>query len=265
MSMHPSSRKTVRVSLRVLGESVGLEAPQPEGRVRLDEVLPFVRALEDKVIEVAVRHGEAGGSTVSCRQGCAACCKAQPVPITPPEAYALWRLVESLEQPRREQIRARFADRVRRLREAGLDEPFLRRQLTLTNAEARAVAERYFRLGLACPFLEQDSCTIYPERPFVCRQYLVTSPATLCADPFNNPIKPLPMPIAAAGATLHVSEKMLGAPQFTVPLVLALEYAESTRRELQRTFPAPALYQDWVEALASDPARGSAESDASTG
>ena len=34
------------------------------------------------------------------------------------------------------------------------------------------------------------------------------------------------MPIAAAGATLAIAEQMLGTPQFTVPLVLALEYAE---------------------------------------
>jgi hypothetical protein len=69
-----------------------------------------------------------------------------------------------------------------------------------------------------------------------CRQYLVTSPAALCEDPFNNPVEPLPVPIAAAGATLQTAEKMLGAPQYTMPLVLALEYAESRRQELERTF-----------------------------
>jgi Fe-S-cluster containining protein len=249
MPAQSSDHQKVRVSLRVLGEPITLEAPQPRGSVRLDEVLPFLRALEDRVVEVAIKHGQAEGKSVSCRQGCAACCKAQPVPVTPPEAYALWRMVESMPEPRRGEIWARFADRVERLRQAGLDEPFLRRAPDLTKAEARAVAERYFRLGLACPFLDHDSCTIYADRPFVCRQYLVTSPAALCADPFNNPVEPLPMPIAAAGATLQTAEKMLGAPQYTVPLVLALEYAESRRQELERTFAAQALYQNWIEAL----------------
>src|SRR4029077_8092064 len=125
----------VRVSLRVLGESVTLESPEPEGPVRLDEVLPFLRMLEDRVALVAIRHGQAEGASISCRRGCAACGKPQPVPVTPPEAYALWRLVESMPEPRRGVIRARFADRVRRLRETGLDEPFLRRAPTLTKAE----------------------------------------------------------------------------------------------------------------------------------
>jgi hypothetical protein len=97
--------------------------------------------------------------------------------------------------------------------------------------------------------LDEDSCTIYADRPFVCRQYLVTSPAALCQDPFNNPVEPLPMPIAAAGATLRTAEKTLGTPQYTVPLVLALEYAESRRSELERTFAAQALYQNWLESL----------------
>ncbi|MCI0640429.1 MAG: YkgJ family cysteine cluster protein [Gemmataceae bacterium] len=246
----------MRVALRVLGESVTVEAQEPAGPVRLDEPLPFLRALEDQVIGVAVRQAEAAGAKISCCKGCAACCKAQPVPVTPPEAYALWRLVGSLPALRQREIRARFGDRVSRLRAAGLEGPLLRRDATASMEEARAVAQRYFQLGLVCPFLEDDSCSIYAERPFVCRQYLVTSPASLCQDPFHNPIARLALPIAAAGATLAIAEKTLGAAQFTVPLVLALDYAESHRAELEQTFAAPGLYRDWVQAMtAGDDAR----------
>jgi len=240
----------VRVSLRVLGESIAVETPRPKGEVRLDEVLPFLRALEDRVVEVTVRQSEASGNKVSCCNGCAACCKAQPVPVTPPEALALLRLVESLPGARRKTIEERFADRVSRLRCAGLTEHFLQRKQSLTNDEARAIAKRYFGLGLVCPFLENDSCSIYADRPFVCRQYLVTSPAELCLNPFQNAVKPLPMPIAAAGATLRVAEQILGAPQYTVPLVLALDFACKARQELEQTFPAAGLYEKWVRALA---------------
>lgn len=239
----------VRVALRVLGEVVEVEASPPEGPVRLDEALPFCRALEDRVIDVAVRKAQAEGATISCCKGCAACCKAQPVPVTPPEALALARLVEALPEPRRSDVRQRFAERVARLRAAGLVDAFLQRQAGLTKDEARAIAQRYFHLRLACPFLDNDSCSIYAERPFVCRQYLVTSPAALCADPFNNPVEPLPLPIAAAGATLQAAEKMTGSPQFTVPLALALEYAQAHRQELERTFDAQDVYQSWLQAL----------------
>lgn len=241
----------LRVALRVLNESVVVETPRPEGSVRMDEALPFFWELDDKAIAAAVRRVESGGQVVSCCKGCAACCKAQPVPITPPEAYSLFRLVESMPPPQREKIRRRFSDRVGRLREAGLDQHFLKRNPDLSKDEARSIAERYFRLGLVCPFLENDSCGIYEVRPFVCRQYLVTSPAALCVDPFHNLVRLVPMPIAAAGATLQTAEKLTGAPQFTVPLVLALEFAEAHRQGLEHTFPARELYETWLSALST--------------
>jgi hypothetical protein len=154
-----------------------------------------------------------------------------------------------MPEPRRTAIRERFADRVERLRTAGLDAPFLNRDPNLSNTAARAVAEHYFRLGLVCPFLEDDACSIYPDRPFVCRQYLVTSPAELCADPFHNPVKPLPVPIAAAGAVLATATELLGRPQYTIPLVLALDYATAHRTELEHTFPSPDLFRRSLSAL----------------
>jgi Fe-S-cluster containining protein len=248
--MTDSSRPPiVRLELRVLNERVSVAVPQPPNPARLDELLPLVRSIDDAVVALAVRRTEAGGQAVSCRKGCSACCRAQPVPVTPPEAYALLRLVEALPVPRRAEVRRRFADRVQRLHKAGLLAKYVERDPGLDLAEARSVAERYFRLGLVCPFLEDDACGIYHDRPFVCRQYLVTSPAALCADPFHNQVEVMALPIAAAGATLRVAEEALATPQYTIPLVLALEYAEAHRAELERTFPAEDLARRWVTAL----------------
>jgi Fe-S-cluster containining protein len=246
----PQLRPTIRVQLRILGEPVAVEAPQPPERVRLDEVLPLLRDIDNRAVDLAVKRTEEDGKTVSCRKGCSACCRAQPVPVTPPEAYALWRLVEDLPEPRRAEVRARFADRVRRLRDAGLADGFLQRADDLTKEQARDAAQRYFRLGLVCPFLEDDACGIYEDRPFVCRQYLVTSPAELCRDPFTNPVEVIPMPVAAAGAMLRTATNLLGTPQFTVPLTLALEYAEAHRAELERTFASRDVFSQAVQELA---------------
>jgi Fe-S-cluster containining protein len=238
----------VRLELRVLGERVVVEAPQPQGAIRLDEVLPFLRSLDDKAIDVAVRQVEANGKTVSCCKGCSACCRAQPVPITPAEAYALLLLVDALPEPRRTDVRERFADRVRRLNEADLTSCYLDRRPE-TMAEARAIAQRYFQMGLVCPFLEDDACSIYTERPFVCRQYLVTSPVALCADPFQQPVEPIDMPLAPAGASMQAAEALTGRSHYTIPLTLALDYAMNNRSELERLYPAAEVYRKSVEVL----------------
>src|SRR5262245_8112451 len=96
MTDPPQHWPTVRLRMRVLGEPVAVEAPMPPERVRLDEVLPLLHKIDDHAVGLAVRRSEAEGKTVSCRKGCSACCRTGPVPVTPPEAYALLRLVENL-------------------------------------------------------------------------------------------------------------------------------------------------------------------------
>jgi maleate isomerase len=252
MTDPPQQPPTVRLRLRILGEPVAVEAPGPPERARLDEVLPLLRAIDDRAVDLAVQRTEARGKTVSCRKGCSACCRAQPVPVTPPEAYALLRLVENLPEPRQAEVRARFADRVQRLRDAGLADRFLQLEGAgdATKEQVRDAAQRYFRLGLACPFLEDDACGIYEDRPFVCREYLVTSPAEWCRDPFATPVEGIRMPVAAEGAMLRTATKFLEKPQFTLALTLALEYAQAHRAELERTFASRDMFPRALQELA---------------
>jgi Fe-S-cluster containining protein len=251
MSHDPPPEPTISATLqlRIMGQPVEVTAEVPAGQVRLDQVLPLLRQIDDLAIDRAVEQSESAGRPISCCRGCSACCRAQPVPVTPPEAYALWRLVNGMPEPRQSEVRARFADRAQRLIAAGLADVYLNRDPDLSHGGAREVARRYFGLGLVCPFLENDACSIYTERPFVCRQYLVTSPAELCSNPLDNPVEVLPIPIAAATAFQRISTEQLGREQFTIPLVLALEYVERHRAELERTFPSAALTQRCVAAL----------------
>ena len=46
----------------------------------------------------------------------------------------------------------------------------MQRDPELTRDAALAAVRRYGALALACPFLVDDACGIYAERPFVCRQ-----------------------------------------------------------------------------------------------
>ena len=50
-------------------------------------------------------------------------------------------------------------------------------------SERAALSIEYFKFGIACPFLEDESCSIHPDRPMACREYLVSSPAENCRTP----------------------------------------------------------------------------------
>ena len=248
----PAPARRIELVLRIDGEPLRVSAPQPPARARLDELLPAMQAIDNSAIDHAVRKAEANtGARVTCAKGCSACCRAQPVPVTPPEAHALLLLVEAMPAPRRREVEARFTDRVARLREAGLADAFLHRDPGLSADGARSLARDYFALGLVCPFLEDDACSIHPRRPFVCRQYLVTSDPALCADPFENPVDVVPMPLQAATAMLSAASEAMGAPQHTVPLTLALEHARLHRDALRRRVDAEPVFRDWLQALSS--------------
>lgn len=243
----PSNR--IELMLRIDGEPVHVSMPQPASHARLDELLPAQHAIDNAAIDHAVRKTERTGKRVTCAKGCSACCRAQPVPVTPPEAHALLRLVESMPGARRQAIEARFTDRAQRLEAAGLAGTLLERATDLDAGRARELAHAYFRLGLVCPFLEDDACSIHPQRPFVCRQYLVTSDPALCADPFEHRADVVPMPLHAATAELAIAEAAYGRPQHTVPLTLALEYARRHRGELEGRFEAEPMLRAWLAAL----------------
>ncbi len=89
------------------------------GRSPLLGLLRPARALLAAVTEAAVAHARAQGESVSCKAGCTACCH-MAAPISAIEATALADVVARMPEPRRSQVRARFARAVRRMEEIGI-------------------------------------------------------------------------------------------------------------------------------------------------
>jgi Fe-S-cluster containining protein len=244
-----NASSNIRVVFTVNGRPVPVEARVPNRAVRFDELLPALRAMDDRLIDAAVTAAEEAGEHVSCQKGCSACCRTQPVPITPPEAFALARLVDALPEPRQTAVRSAFAAAAEQLRAAELYDLYMRRDPATTRETALAAVRRYMNLALACPFLENDACSIYLDRPFVCRQYLVTSPPDLCAAPLDNPVRPVRAPAAFASAMLKAAETLSGRAQYTVPLVLALDHAAANRGDLERTYAAKTGFSEVMKAV----------------
>jgi len=131
-------------------------------------VLQLYREHAPAVAEAAARMG------VTCREGCAHCCKL-PATATVPEMVPV---VEYL---------ASRCDWSRR-------RPALERELSRQLAEFASVnvldeKERvaFFQRQLPCAFLKDQRCEIYPVRPTVCRYHMVVSPPENCAKGAADP------------------------------------------------------------------------------
>lgn len=104
----------------------------------------------------------------------------------------------------------------------------------------------YFALGVPCPFLEDESCSIHPERPLTCREYLVTSPAEHCAKPTPVAVEGVHLPGSLWMAFARLCDPSPEAePIGWVPLVLAPEWAAS-HREGPPLRPAPDVLRELI-------------------
>ena len=228
-----------RLKLDIGDVAVSSSISVPADPSPAESVLPTLQNLINDVVDAVERREFAAGREISCRQGCGACCR-QLVPVSRAEARAMQRVVEGLEADRRQAVTARFAAASAALREAGLAEALL--NLRQDRAD-RDLSLAYFALGLACPFLEDESCSIHPLRPLACREYLVTSPAENCSNKDQAGVVPVAVPkLSVAARGLENDEAGRDTTADWVPLALAFDVpaADAAKRRL---LPGP----EWVK------------------
>ncbi|WP_447978980.1 YkgJ family cysteine cluster protein [Candidatus Nitrospira bockiana] len=223
----------------------------PAGFVPISSIVPFLRRVGEDAQALETQHLAETGEHVSCRRGCAACCR-MLVPVSPPEAFRLHAWIDGLPEPRRTRLLENVAAAQARLTEAGLLEALrdvAHTERGLTDEELEPLNRAYYALRMPCPFLEDETCAVYEERPAACRELLVTSPAELCQDLINQPIRPVPVP-TRVGSVLGLlwSELTKTAPRL-IPLPLALEWAEAQRADMAREWKGLALLDQALETL----------------
>jgi Fe-S-cluster containining protein len=209
--------------LVVFGRPLRLNFSMPAGRIKPVELLPLFQSMADSFAGLALKDAWAQGINVSCRKGCGVCCR-QLVPISEIEAHQLLNLVNDMPEPRKSEIRARFDAGRQHLKNSGLLEKLLGPD-RLQPEERTPFALNYFYQGIACPFLEEGSCSIYIDRPTPCREYLVTTAAENCARPSPEAVRCLEMPAEVSRAVRCLNPEQ--NPQRWVALILALDWAET--------------------------------------
>jgi len=245
------------VRLRIGRDSIRLALRIPDTPITLVEFLPIVHAISDLSVQAAQREVENGGRVVSCGPSCGACCR-QLVPIGPSEALAIRRLVSRLDARHGRRVLDRFARARQHLEDADM-----RRRIDEMSPDAqqsesrRTVGLAYFSLGIACPFLEQESCSIHAERPLACREYLVVTPPRHCSNPEAGRVQTVEMPRRLSMLYQRFVERRLGerAPGIPrwLPLTAALDeslFDPAALTELQT--PGPELFECFLSALAAD-------------
>jgi Fe-S-cluster containining protein len=259
----PEQTATAEVELRLGNQLLCTKVTVPTGPTRLEALLPIVQRVADSIVDAAVDEAAEQGRTVSCKKGCGTCCR-QLVPISEVEARRVRDLVYTMPEPRRSQVLRRFAEARRQLDTAGMVQTLEERSSWDENRFID-IGTRYFHQGVACPFLEEESCSIHLDRPVTCREYLVTSPAENCACPRKDNIDKIDLPVQVWTALARFDDTTPDEKYVRwVPLVLAPEWADAHPIEPTER-PGPELLRTFFELLTRQKAPATAAFDSAQG
>jgi Fe-S-cluster containining protein len=236
---------TGRVTLRINGEPVEMEMTVPAKPVKPHRMLPVLQKLTNAFVGSGVDAAVSEGRSISCKAGCGACCR-QGVPISEAEVYQIAELVDLMPEPRRTIIRERFSAAAEHFKKIGWADD-MEACIDLIGAGENEAAKKrleelvlqYFYEGVACPFLEDEACSIHEDRPLACREYLVTSPAENCSAPSTETIRIVGLSFKPSHALKNISKTGRLTDIRFLPLVRALEVAD--------TYP-----EDFVEKTGSE-------------
>lgn len=182
------NNKSIEVSLKIEDDiSINGIVTPPDGEVSFVDILPEIYTLHTDILSKTIRKNENNGISVKCSKGCGVCCR-QLVTISIHEAILLVYLADMLNAEEKNRIRHAFDEILSKLERHNLLKDLIYYHLNdFEDKESIArLQKKYWELQLACPFLVDNSCSIHPYRPLICREYLVSSEPGKCPELFNN-------------------------------------------------------------------------------
>ncbi len=217
---------------------------------KLTDMVPVAYSLSDKLNEAVLINLDRSGIGVSCHKGCSYCCH-YIVAVSPMEAFHLRNVITSMPASRRESVLGLILKAVRQtVKEESAFHNFEEWRKTGTkDSMLEEFSDWYRNLNLACPFLTNDCCCIYQQRPLVCRECMSTSKPLNCKDTSLTESTCVPIPVSIADASVLMCSKLEESNRNVVMLPLIIPWWEANDSRANRTWPARAMVDCFVQAI----------------
>jgi Fe-S-cluster containining protein len=251
--------KTVDLELDIFDEKIRFRINVMQARANLADIVPLARTICSKITFVLLKNIHKNGDQIPCRKGCPACCKRCLIPLSVPEAFRLndeidqaptfkWRLIRKncLIASHHLLTQKTTKDFVHQLSDSTSNKP----------TDPDHISEWYSSLKLACPFLHRDICTIYEQRPLVCREHFITGSAGGCNGD-NCFAEVLHMPIRVSNALGQLASELEGTTIEAVILPLALIWCDENKKRAERTWPFEMMVKHFAEIIEEMAAKNS--------
>jgi Fe-S-cluster containining protein len=218
------------------------------GNAHLADIVPAARVICDKITDTTTEQIRIQGGCVPCHKGCATCCS-YLVSLSVPEIlrfreefflkqkYRSNQILQTYLSAAKKIISHRPPNQVLKFFANSLDNPF----------ELNLLSDWYAGLNLACPFLCNSQCSIYQQRPFVCREHFVSNPVHSCYGSCDNG-EVIEMPVQMGFILCRLTKELCDIGD-AVMMPLALAWCESNKQLCERTWPAAKMTKLFIEII----------------
>jgi Fe-S-cluster containining protein len=217
--------ETVKAELRIGKEKIRFSAMMTNEPVHLYDLLPFFQNITNKVIEIAIKEAVDQGKTISCKMGCCACCH-QLIPISWAEGLLLLQQIDSMSPEHQQAVRARFKQNLAAVKASGIYEEMDQMVNRGDRNKRREIGIAYMNLNLPCPFLHEQSCSVYQNRPLSCREFMVTSDPVYCIKPDPERVEVVVLPRRVSNVVFDMSRQNSESNCPVFPLTQLLERSD---------------------------------------
>ena len=240
----------VELELDISGKLLHIRIGAENKAAKLSDMVPLARLVSAKIISTIEEPLINSGDTITCHAKCSHCCR-YLIPLTIPEAMQLTEVVTTMAEWER-----RFVDESTLLTARCLLELTPKQSLEkITNAEIETgfklkdISDWYGRMNLPCPFLLNNLCTIYEQRPIACREHLAISPASHCKVNSTNQPQLLQMPLSVLEALAQLTNELEGTTPEAIILPFALVWCRENPEYLKHSWPASQLLRRFINIL----------------
>lgn len=249
--MPPYLTERFDISIKTAAGPLSAEVEVPSAPVPLTSLVPLLRDFGAEVQNIEEARAAEKGRFRSCTKGCAACCR-MLVPLSSPEAFRVMDYIRQLPVEQQQRLAARLEQVKSLLVSHGLWQQLIdvaESERPLNDEALAPINEAYYSLRIPCPFLEENACAVYEERPSACRELLVTSPPTSCDDMINNQVQPIPSPIRVGTVLGLLWGDLTATPPRLIPLPVVTEWVERHSSDRSRTWEGPFLLRSALETV----------------
>ncbi len=231
-------KKTLELKLNLFDEQVSIKIDVLPKMIKLSDIVPLARELSSKISNIIRTKLSDTGVTIPCRKGCDACCS-YLVPLSVPEAFRLREEILDIPETGRKEILDLFLDGARRI---------LKEKSELSNLlEINNLSDWYSDLELVCPFLSNNICSKYNNRPIACREYLVTGTELLCKPGQQGDFHKVDLPVSILECLGKLCSELEQTDIEAIMMPLALPWSEENLVRNEKTRPAPEVVEHLIK------------------